>query len=85
MFLRLSWVKSFYIGYDGKKDETWKVYITHSHDEKPSMDELKEIFGDNIDCFVDFIEERVKNDDDDDDDNDEELGFLRGPRPGDAL
>ncbi|XP_028403282.1 uncharacterized protein LOC114526005 [Dendronephthya gigantea] len=75
--LRLSWVKKFHIGFDGKKDKTWKIYITHDERKTPSMEELEKIFGDKIFYFVDFIQERVVSD--------SYSGFLRGPRPGDAV
>ena len=77
MFTRLSWVKYFSIGFDINKDKTWKIYITYDQDQKPCMEDLEKIFGDNIFCFVDLIQEQV--------DDYKDSGFLRGPKPGDKL
>ena len=76
MFLRLSWVRDFYIGFDSK-EKSWKIYITHGQNQEPSMNELKEIWGDSIYRFVDFIKEQVNEY--------KQSDFLRGPRSGDAF
>ncbi|XP_028403227.1 uncharacterized protein LOC114525962 isoform X3 [Dendronephthya gigantea] len=73
--LRLPGVEKIHVGFDGKKDRTWKIYITHSENSQPSMDQLRMIFGNNISCFVEFIEEKV--------DKNSRSAFLRGPRTGD--
>ena len=69
-------MKYFSISFDIKKDKTWKIYITYDQDQEPCMKELEKIFGDNIFCYVELIQERV---------DDEYSGFLRGPKPGDEL
>ncbi|XP_028403329.1 uncharacterized protein LOC114526036 [Dendronephthya gigantea] len=78
--LSLSWVKNFYIGFDGKKDRTWKIYITHDKCEKPLMEELQGIFGDKILYFVEFNHVRVASSK-----NGSSSNFFRGPRSGDQL
>ena len=71
-------MRDFYIGFDGN-NKTWKIFITHAQNEKPSMKKLEEIFGvKHIASFVHYIPEQIK----------EVTGnsrFLRKPRTGDAL
>ncbi|XP_028403271.1 uncharacterized protein LOC114525992 isoform X2 [Dendronephthya gigantea] len=73
--LSLPGVEKIHVGFDGKKDGTWKIFITHSENSQPSMDQLRMIFGNNISCFVEFIQEKV--------DKNSRSAFLRGPRTGD--
>ncbi|XP_028403315.1 uncharacterized protein LOC114526022 [Dendronephthya gigantea] len=76
---RLSWVRDFYIGFDGKKDKTWKIFITHVQNKEPSMKELREIFSvKHVASFVDFIPEQRKK-------VTGKSRFLQGPKTGDGI
>ncbi|XP_028403103.1 uncharacterized protein LOC114525851 isoform X2 [Dendronephthya gigantea] len=70
---RLSWLKDFSIGIN-KEKKSWQMCITYARNTKPCMQDLKNVFGDNIAPFVKFTEES--------DDKDE---YLQGPSSGDTL
>ncbi|XP_028403144.1 uncharacterized protein LOC114525882 [Dendronephthya gigantea] len=78
---RFSWIKDFHIGID-KEKKSWQICITYARNTKPCMEDLKNLFGDNIASFVEFIRES-------DDEDEERLRtsscFLRAPSSGDTL
>ncbi|XP_028416309.1 uncharacterized protein LOC114540233 [Dendronephthya gigantea] len=53
---RFSWIKDFYIGSD-KETKSWQMCITYARNTKPCMQDLKNVFGDNIASFVKFTPE----------------------------